>query len=127
LNTRSGICWAGRKKAASIFRRSRASASSGEVWLEVTISMLGNSPRRILTASGNHSNSVPVRNPHDKGRLSRISGPARRFAGRLDLRERPPRMIEKRPTGRCQLDPTRAADQQLDADFGFQVADLPAQ
>jgi len=62
-----------------------------------------------------------------KGRLSRISRPARRFAGRLDLRECQPRVIEKRPTGRCQLDPTRAADHEVDTEFRFQVTDLPAQ
>jgi hypothetical protein len=36
-------------------------------------------------------------------------------------------VIEKRSTGRCQLDPMRAAYQELDADFGFQIADLSAQ
>jgi len=34
-------------------------------------------------------------------------------------------VIEKCPTGRRQLDPTRA--EELDADLGFQIADLPAQ
>ena len=114
-------------KAASNFPVARPSASCGECLLEIVTSIFGSSSRSTCITAGSHSGSHPLRNPSAKRPLLRISGPARRFAGRLDLSQRHPRVIEKRPAGRRQLDPTRAAYQELDADFQFQVADLPAQ
>jgi hypothetical protein len=64
---------------------------------------------------------------HDERGLGRVSGSSRRFAGRLDLRQRQPRVIEKCPARGRQLDPAGAAYQKLDADFQLQGADLPAQ
>src|SRR5437868_4975871 len=43
----------------------RASARSGEYWLETVISILGSSSRRIRIASGNQSISFPVRKPSE--------------------------------------------------------------
>ena len=51
---------------------------------------------------------------------------ARRAAscGRLGLRERQPRMIEKGPPGGGQFDAVHAAAHKLDADLVFEIADL---
>src|SRR5260370_5689274 len=70
---------------------------------------------------------APAKKPERQSPCRGISGRARRSAGRLDLRERQPRVVEKRPTCGRQFDPTRAAYQELDADLRFEVADLPAQ
>ena len=56
-----------------------------------------------------------------------MSNPPRRLNGCLDLHQRQPRMIEKDPAGVGQLDATRAADKQLNADLIFEVSDLTAQ
>jgi hypothetical protein len=58
--------------------------------------------------------------------LLRIGGAPSGGGSSLDLRQREPRMIEKRATGGGQLNPPSAAGHQLGADFRFQVQDLPA-
>jgi hypothetical protein len=53
-----------------------------------------------------------------------MSGAARGFAGRLDLGQRQPRVIEKGATGRRQLDTLDASNEKLSADLLLQIADL---
>ena len=60
-------------------------------------------------------------------RLFRPRSAARGFAGRFDLQQRQPGVIEEYAAGSGQRDAARAALQQFDADLQFQIADLPAQ
>ena len=59
--------------------------------------------------------------------LFRLCRAPRGFAGRLDLKQRQPCMIEKGASGRSERNAARAALQQADTDLQFEVADLPAQ
>ena len=56
-----------------------------------------------------------------------MSGPARCFAGRLDLRQRQARVVEECSTGRGQLDASNCANEELGADLSFEIAYLPAE
>src|SRR5258705_11319446 len=60
-------------------------------------------------------------------RLPRLRCTARGFACGFALKQRQPGMIEKGAAGRGELDATRTALQQLDADLQLQITDLPAQ
>lgn len=60
-------------------------------------------------------------------RAERLSGSALCFAGRFDLRQRQRRMIREPPAARRQLDASSAPNEQLSADFAFQIACLPAE
>lgn len=56
-----------------------------------------------------------------------MSGSARCFAGRLDLRQRQPRVIEECSTSRRQLDASNGANEKLSADLSFQIPQLPTE
>src|SRR5882672_8192192 len=62
-----------------------------------------------------------------ESRLLRLHCTARRFACGFNLKQCQSGMVEKGPPGRSELDATRTALQQLDADLELQITDLPAQ
>ena len=56
----------------------------------------------------------------------RVSSASGGGGSSFDLCQRQTRMVQKHATGSGQLDPARAAGQELGADFRLQVADLAA-
>ena len=62
-----------------------------------------------------------------KYRLFRLFCPPRAVGRRFDLQKRQPRVIEENLSGGGERHAARLALQQLHADFGFQIANLPAQ
>jgi hypothetical protein len=62
-----------------------------------------------------------------KAGFLRLCRAPRRLARGIDLRQRQPRVIEKRFSGGGELDPMDAAREQRRADLIFEIADLAAQ
>ena len=99
--------------------------------------------RRILAGDGDlHVGKFIAKNAHGfgqpvhflsgqeakgKGWLGWFCGAARRFTGRLDLRQRQPGMVEEDAASGSQFDAARAADHKLSADLVFEIADLAAE
>ena len=90
------------------------------------MSMPGNSSRRCGSPRGVNLSRSPTEN---QGRMS--VSPAELSAVPplllLCLEDRASRMVEKRFAGRRQFDAVSAAVYQLNADFPFEIADLPAE
>lgn len=70
---------------------------------------------------------LPGEKAECEARLGGLGSPACGKSGGLDLRQREPRVIEKSPACRRQLDTLRATDEKLCADLIFEIADLPAE
>jgi hypothetical protein len=56
-----------------------------------------------------------------------MGGAPGRFAGRLDLGQRKPGVIEKGSASRRQLDAPNAANEKLSPDFSLQIVQLPTE
>src|SRR5712692_8482125 len=104
LNFRSVARVSLRRNATSSLPLTRASARSGESWLETVISILGN------LLSGQEAQRERL--------LGGLSSASCRFARRIDLSQRLSGMVEKDPTRR---DAVSTANHQLSADLVLTV------
>jgi hypothetical protein len=78
-------------------------------------------------AWGSHTNFLPGKETHGQDRLFRLFRPPRAVSSRFNLQQRQARVIKENSPGGGERHATCLALQQLHTDFGFQVANLPAQ
>jgi len=80
-----------------------------------------------LQGFGHPPQFLPGQKAHDEAWLGGMSGPARSFGCRFNLRQHRAGVFEKGSTRRCQFDAASAPRQKLGTNLFLKISDLPAQ